>query len=560
MTFSKFKFPHIALLGVVVTAALLFGYIGHANKSTAQDADKSLDIERYPNEPLELVNLKIRDKALKNEIKMKSKNKGNGWGRDNVKFKETNGWFKHIKIKLRNISGKPIYGIRAGLHFQPPGLRMLFNMPLTWTKSLESDPLQPGAEIDLEVSDQLLNRTLIRMKQYDVDANLSSVSFSLDDAYFSDDIKWSRGVLLRRDSDDPNKWNPVDKPALSNTNLWKQPAGFKLIGLSLIAPQPQSLSQCQEEKGGELGYQCAGDYDYCLRIVELGNGTTGTLSAFSVQGDCERTGVSCLNDTTHSRLQEDPLCPSCDADGDGYESVSCGGDDCDDHLASVHPGATEVCNNRRDDDCDGDTDMQAQQDDCADLGMSWFVPTCTCYPYSPIIIDLLGNGFHLTDAQGGVNFDINNDGQPERLAWTAGSTDDAFLALDRNGNGSIDSGAELFGNFTVQPATTDPNGFLALAEYDKLANGGNGDGLITERDAIFSSLRLWQDTSHNGFSEIGELHTLRDLGLKSIDLDYKESRRKDQYGNWFRYRAKVRDMRNAQLGRWAWDVFLVSNH
>ncbi len=209
--------------------------------------------------------------------------------------------------------------------------------------------------------------------------------------------------------------------------------------------------------------------------------------------------------------------------------------------------------------CYGDEDWCTYPDNEGCEPGLFNVDGCCCLTTTPILIDTTGNGFNLTDAANGVYFDIDADGMAHHVAWTSANSDDAWLALDRNGNGFIENGAELFGNRTPQPQPSSgivKNGFLALAVYDSSVKGGNEDRVISSGDSVFSSLQLWQDTNHNGVSEAGELHSLSSLKIDSIFLDYKMSRRTDQYSNLFRYRAKVDDAKHSHVGRWAWDVLL----
>lgn len=226
-------------------------------------------------------------------------------------------------------------------------------------------------------------------------------------------------------------------------------------------------------------------------VVNTGNTSVVTSSCDQLPGSC-RLSVTLCNKTTGTQSLHsiDLTCPTRQEEM-GYHIG--GGVDC------------SLCTDGQDNDFDEDIDYD-------DLGCS------SCDP-SPIIIDTRGDGFDLTDAPNGVWFDITATGRPLRIAWC--QDDDVLLVLDRNANGTIDNGRELFGNFAPQPPSADPNGFRALAIFDTPSNGGNGDGRINNRDAIFAALRLWRDDNHNGISEPAELYPLLSLGIAGLDLRYK---------------------------------------
>lgn len=173
---------------------------------------------------------------------------------------------------------------------------------------------------------------------------------------------------------------------------------------------------------------------------------------------------------------------------------------------------------------------------------------------TPIVVDLDRGGFRFTDLAGGVRFDLDGDGHAEQISWIAPGSGDAWLVLDRDGDGAITTGAELFGNFTPQPPSDEPHGYAALAVFDQPAAGGDGDGAITPADAVFAELRLWIDADHDGVSQPDELISLAEAGIRAIHLDYVTSARRDEHGNELRYVSRVRLVRGMTQSA---DVFLL---
>jgi hypothetical protein len=175
-----------------------------------------------------------------------------------------------------------------------------------------------------------------------------------------------------------------------------------------------------------------------------------------------------------------------------------------------------------------------------------------CHPSSssPIIIDVSGGGVRLSSPTDGVPFDINADGVLRRVSWPW-LNGGAWLVLDRNGNGTIDDGSELFGDHTPYGDAVAPDGYTALSLFDV-----NQSGAITAVDPVYGYLRLWSDANRDGVSQPGELTSLASARVRSISLTTRLAARVDEWGNLYRFRADVSFVNRPRV-RDSFDVFLI---
>lgn len=248
----------------------------------------------------------------------------------------------------------------------------------------------------------------------------------------------------------------------------------------------------------------------------------------------------------------------CDEDGDGiYDDT-----DCDDHFYDTSNACDyeSFCGVTDEDVRSCENQQDAHWYDYYEWGPGTD-PVCECEAgASPIMLNLDTGSIRLTGFAHGVSFDLSGSGVPWLIGWTQANTRVGFLALDRDGDGLITSGKELFGTVTDQPPLQpreQRNGFRALGVFDDPARGGNADGIISAADAIFSQLRLWIDSNHDGISQPSELLSLPQAGIRAISLHYTRMRYTDTFGNQFRFKSGVtmssgtsRDRREAV------DVFL----
>jgi hypothetical protein len=136
--------------------------------------------------------------------------------------------------------------------------------------------------------------------------------------------------------------------------------------------------------------------------------------------------------------------------------------------------------------------------------------------YDPVVLDLDGDGIETIAANkwAGVLFDHDNDGIRTSTGWVG--SDDGILVLDRNGDGVINDGSELFGDsVTLKDGSQATNGYAALAEFDS-----NGDGKVNAEDTNFEQLKVWRDLNQDGVSQTNELFGLTELGIQSLNLNH----------------------------------------
>lgn len=169
---------------------------------------------------------------------------------------------------------------------------------------------------------------------------------------------------------------------------------------------------------------------------------------------------------------------------------------------------------------------------------------------SPIVIHLERDLPRFSSAERGVMFDIYATGTELQTAWPLESAETGWLVLDRNGNGAIDDGGELFGNHTkLTTGAQASDGYEALAELD-----ANGDGWVDASDPGFGRLRLWRDTRRDGRTAPGELSPLAAVGVARLSTDAHVSKKVDKWGNGYHLWARVMSLPGFKIERRSWDI------
>ncbi|HNX49037.1 MAG TPA: hypothetical protein PLS53_04315 [Thermoanaerobaculaceae bacterium] len=177
----------------------------------------------------------------------------------------------------------------------------------------------------------------------------------------------------------------------------------------------------------------------------------------------------------------------------------------------------------------------------------------------PVVQESSGDGLNLTGLDDVIVFDLDGIAGAEQVTWVQRDADTGFFWLDLDNDGQIDGGQELFGTNTPASQGLPRSGFAALAMYDQPENGGNKDGVLSRGDTAWVSLRLWVDWNHNAQVDPGEVSSMADLHIQTIDLADVPLGLADPHGNY----VLSHSLAHGEEGYddyWVFDVLLQRAH
>ena len=382
--------------------------------------------EMWRTEPVKIKTIKVKGKHV----------------RLNQKFSEGNDWLKGLTVSLENTSQQPIVYIKVEILFRRPKgvknseqtpsyLYPLFfgEMPAPGASSQTGagKRLLPGESVDFVLPEDEHLHIKTALESLGFPAEITKATIAIGAVVFADGTMWSADAILRPDPNNPEKWDVIK---------------------DLSKPAPVSNNRQDELPRSGLSFIAAN-----FRLKKTLNGRTTPFTSLALLQDATqpctsiyegKTTISCptsgctrrqdnwydLPDLIGLRNRaKESFFENCFMSTGSRCYADFGGPNSRPALCGLEVTEVDLC--------------REMEQECFTGGGTW--KGCTRGCYSPIVIAVEGNGFNLTGANAGVNFDIDGDGLADNVSWTNGGADDAWLFLDRNGNGAVDNGEELFG-------------------------------------------------------------------------------------------------------------------
>ena len=308
------KFSMHATRGLLISIVFLIAAFVFTSPSNAAgrwrrpDADRSLEVVKFTNEPLKVIDIKLGRESVIQKAQVKSRADNNEVHVISVGGQED--WVKNLRVSVRNVSDRAVTGVIAFLIFDYPGLSESQGISLSVAsrrKGLREEPLAPGSEAEFEVRGDTYDVTFTALRKRVGGVTVSRAVFHIVSVSLGNDLRWKAGTFLRRDPNDPQRWTPVDGGRRGGRRRYDD-AGFRRVAYYGSGKRSRPWN-CYDDAGGFIQEYCAYGIFDCYYQKEIGTGS-GNLSLQGVNSYCQDDGGSncSANPVTWQILMPDERC------------------------------------------------------------------------------------------------------------------------------------------------------------------------------------------------------------------------------------------------------------